>query len=94
MTVIFRSVGSKLVGKTAKEIAKKAATTAVTKAATKTGEHLGNRAGYKIIELLSKKQQTSKPVDQPLTDFEIKQRLDRILARGRIRKNLEKVKII
>ena len=53
---IFRSVGSKLFGKTAKEMTKKAATTAATAAATKTGEHLGNKAGDKIVQLLSKKQ--------------------------------------
>ena len=52
---IFRSVGSKLFGKTAKEMTKKAATTAATAAATKTGEHLGNKAGDKIVQLLTKK---------------------------------------
>ena len=87
---IFKSVGSKLFGKTAKEIAKKAATTAATSAATKTGEHLGNKAGDKIVQLLSKKQpkqQTiSEPVDQPLTDFEIAQRVNRLISGGKIRK--------
>ena len=86
---IFKSVGSKLFGKTAKEIAKKAATTAATKAATKTGEHLGNKAGDKIVQLLSKKQpkqQTIQPVDQPLTDFEIAQRVNRLISGGKIRK--------
>ena len=91
---IFKSVGSKLFGKTAKEIAKKAATTAATSAATKTGEHLGNKAGDKIVQLLSKKQpkqQTvrptiSQPVDQPLTDFEIAQRVNRLISGGKIRK--------
>ena len=91
---IFKSVGSKLFGKTAKEIAKKAAMTAATKAATKTGEHLGNKAGDKIVQLLSKKQpkqQTiqhtiSEPVDKPLTDFEIAQRVNRLISGGKIRK--------
>ena len=90
LTDILKSVGSKLFGKTAKEIAKKAATTAATKAATKTGEHLGNKAGDKIVQLLSKKQpkqQTvSEPVDQPLTDFEIAQRVNRLISGGKIRK--------
>ena len=89
LTDILKSVGSKLFGKTAKEIAKKAATTAATKAATKTGEHLGNKAGDKIVQLLSKKQpkqQTiSEPVDQPLTDFEIAQRVNRLISGGKIR---------
>ena len=89
MTDIFRSVGSKLFGKTAKEIAKTAATTAATSAATKTGEHLGNKAGDKIVQLLSKKQPKhtiSKPVDQPLTDFEIAQRVNQLISGGKIRK--------
>ena len=91
---IFKSVGSKLFGKTAKEIAKKAATTAATKAATKTGEHLGNKAGDRIIQLLSKKQpeqqtvqQTiSKATERPLTDFEIAQRVNQLISGGKIRK--------
>ena len=93
LTDILKSVGSKLFGKTTKEIAKKAATTAATSAATKTGEHLVNKAGDKIVQLLSKKQpkqQTiqhtiSEPVDQPLTDFEIAQRVNRLISGGKIR---------
>ena len=81
LTDILKSIGSKLFGKTAREMTKKAATTVATKAATtaatKTGEHLGNKAGEKIVQLLSKKQpnqQTiSKAVERPLTDFEIAQ---------------------
>ena len=76
LTDIFKSVGRKLFGKTAKEIAKKAATSA----ATKTGEHLGNRAGDKIVQLLSKKQ------PKPLTDFEIAQRVNQLISGGKIRK--------
>ena len=87
---IFKSVGSKLFGKTAKEIAKKAATTAATKAATKTAEHLGNKAGDRIIQLLSKKQpeqQTiSKAAERPMTDFEIAQRVNQLISGGKIRK--------
>ena len=79
---IFKSVGSKLFGKTAKEIA--------TKAATKTGEHLGNKAGDRIIQLLSKKQpeqQTiSKATERPLTDFEIAERVNRLISGGKIRR--------
>ena len=44
---IFKSVGSKLFSKTAKK--------AAAVAAIKTGEHLGNKAGDKIVQLLSKK---------------------------------------
>ena len=87
---IFKSVGSKLFGKTAKEIAKKAATTVATKAATKTAEHLGNKTGDRIIQLLSKKQpeqQTiSKAAERPMTDFEIAQRVNQLISGGKIRK--------
>ena len=58
ITDIFKSVGKKIFGKTAKSIAKtaakKAATTAATTAAKKTGEYAGKKAGDKIVELLSK----------------------------------------
>ena len=93
LTDIFKSIGSKLFGKTAKEIAKKAATKAATSAATKTGEHIGDKAGDKIVQLLSKKQpkqktveQTISEVERPLTDFEIAERVNRIIAGGRIKK--------
>ena len=93
LTDILKSVGSKLFGQTSKEITKKAAVVAATKAATKTGAHLGNKAGDKIVQLLSKKQpkqQTvqhtiSQPVDQPLTDFEIAERVNRLISGGKIR---------
>ena len=93
LTDIFKLVGRKIFGKTAKEIAKKAATTAATSAATKTGEHLGNRAGDKIVQLLSKKQpkqQTMQTmqnqINQPLTDFEIAQRVNQLISGGKMRK--------
>ena len=50
MMDVFKSVGSKLFGKTMKKAAKKAVTTA----ATKTGEHVGKKAGDKIVQMLSK----------------------------------------
>lgn len=55
LDVITKSIGSKVLGKTTKEIAKKAATKATTKAVEKTGEFVRNKAGVKIIHLLSKK---------------------------------------
>ena len=91
---IFRSVGSKLFGKTAKEMTKKAATTAATAAATKTGEHLGNKAGDKIVQFLTKKQPKKQTVQQtiseaterPLTDFEIAERVNQLISGGKIRR--------
>ena len=54
---IFTSIASKLFGKTTKELAKRGVKTAAKKAVTKTGEHIGNKAGDKIVQLLSKKKQ-------------------------------------
>ena len=94
LTDIFKSIGSKLFGKTAKKAATTVATKAATTAATKTGEHLGNKADEKIVQLLSKKQpnqqtvqQTiSKAVERPLTDFEIAQRVNQLISGGKMRK--------
>ena len=94
LTDIFKSIGSKLFGKTAKKAATTVATKAATTAATKIGEHLGNKAGEKIVQLLSKKQpnqqtvqQTiSKAVERPLTDFEIAQRVNQLISGGKMRK--------
>ena len=90
LTDIFKSIGSKLFGKTAKKAATTVATKATTTAATKTGEHLGNKAGEKIVQLLSKKQpnqQTiSKAVERPLTDFEIAKRVNQLISGGKMRK--------
>ena len=91
---IFKSVGKKLFSKTAKDLAKKGAKTATTKAVTKVGEHIGNRAGDKIVQLLSKKQPiqqtikkaTKHTINQPLTDFEIAQRVNRLISGGRMMK--------
>ena len=49
---VMKSIGSRVLGKTTKELAKRAAT----KAAEKTGDYVGKKAGDKIIELLSKNQ--------------------------------------
>ena len=91
MTDIFKAVGRKLIGKTAKEIAKKAATTAATKAAEKTGEHIGNIGGEKIVELLSTKRtkpSSPKPKPKPskLTQEEAYERVNQLLSGGKLRK--------
>ena len=54
MTDVFKSVGSKLFGKTVKSAAKKGVEKALTTVATKTGEHVGKKAGDKIVQMLSK----------------------------------------
>ena len=96
MKDIFKSIGSKLFGKTAKEMTKKAATTAATTAATKTGEHLGNKAGEKIVQLLQRKQPKQQTVQQtiskategPLTDFQIAQRVNQLISGGKIKRKV------
>ena len=89
---IFKSMGRKIFNKTAKDIAKKGAKSATNKAVTKVGEHIGNRAGEKIVQLLQKKhpiQQTIKQppkntTSKPLTDFEIAQRVNRLISGGKL----------
>ena len=48
---VFKNIGSKIFGQTMKQ----AATKAITTATSKTGEHLGNKAGDKIIQMMTKK---------------------------------------
>ena len=92
---IFTSIASKLFGKTTKELAKKGVKTAATKAVTKTGEHIGNKAGDKIVQLLSKKQppilsptsvSTQSSVTKQLSDMEIADRVNQIISGGKIRR--------
>ena len=59
---VFKSIGSKLFGKTVKSAAKKGAKKAVTAAATKTGEYAGKKAGDKIVQLLSKEKAPKTPL--------------------------------
>ena len=97
ITDIFKSVGSKLFGKTVKSAVKKGAKKAVTTAATKTGEHLGKKAGDKIVQMLSnggvappttKKVTFNKNVktipNKKKTQQEINQRVNAILSGGKI----------
>ena len=94
---VFKSVGSKLFGKTAKSAVKKGAKKAVTTAATKTGEHVGKKAGDKIVQMLSKekvaptKKRSNKKVafnknDETITQQEIDQMLNNLLSGGSTRK--------
>ena len=97
ITDVFKSVGSKLFGKTVKSALKKGAEKAVTTAATKTGEHVGKKAGDKIVQLLSKEKAaptTTKKVtfnkkvktipNKKITQQEINQRVNTILSGGKI----------
>ena len=100
ITDVFKSVGSKLVGKTVKSAVKKGAKKAVTTAATKTGEHVDKKAGNKIVQMLSnggvapprnppaKKVTFNKNVEiipnKKITQQEINQRVNTILTGGKI----------
>ena len=94
LTDIFKSVASNLFGKTMKEAAKTASKKALQTAAIKTGEFAGKKAGDKIIQLLSKKnknspvmnQMTQMPKTKPLSQYEINERVNRIISGGRLRK--------
>ena len=95
MTDIIKSIGSKLFGETMKKTLKtgiqKGAEKAIENAATKTGNYAANKAGDKIIQLLSKKQPSvkqtvSKATERPLTDFEITERVNRLISGGKIKK--------
>ena len=89
ITDVFKSVGSKLFGKTMKKAAKKGVEKAVTAAATKTGEHVGKKAGDKIVQMLSKggvtppaKKVTFNKNVETMTQQEINQRLNNLLSGG------------
>ena len=98
ITDVFKAVGKKLFGKTAKSIAKTAAKSAATKAATTTGEYVGKKAGDKIVELLSKNKTKTPSVQmepnisippslpKELTAQEVNERVNRILSGGKLRR--------
>jgi len=94
ITDVFKAVGKKLFGKTAKSIAKTAAKSAATKAATKTGEYAGKKADDKIVELLSKNKtinpsvQIEPSLSKPneLTPQEVNDRVNQILSGGKLRR--------
>ena len=102
ITDVFKTVGNKLFGKTAKSIAKTVAKSAATKAATTTGEYAGKKAGDKIVELLSKKNTKTPSVQmepnasippslskpKELTPQEVNDRVNQILSGGKLRRRL------
>ena len=91
ITDVFKSIGTKILGKTVKSAVKKGAKKAVTAAATKTGEHVGKKAGDKIVQMLSKSNKTpkvtfNKNVEIIPSKKEINQRVNTILSGGSTRK--------
>ena len=100
ITDVFKAVGKKLFGKTAKSIAKTAAKSAATKVATKTGEYAGKKAGDKIVDLLSRKNTKTPSVQMEpnisippslsksneLTAQEVNDRVNQILSGGKLRR--------
>ena len=97
ITDVFKSIGTKILGKTVKSAVKKGAKKAVTAAATKTGEHVGKKAGDKIVQMLSKGSFQKPPAkkvtfnknveifpSKKLTQKEINQRVNSILSGGKI----------
>ena len=100
ITDVFKAVGKKIFGKTAKSIAKTAAKSAATTAATKTGEYVGKKAGDKIVKVLSNKNTKTPSVQmepnisippsllkpKELTAEEVNQRVNQILSGGKLRR--------
>ena len=99
MMDVFKSVGSKLFGKTTKKAAKKGVEKAVTvtAAATKTGEQVGKKAGDKKVQMLSKgrdspprnppaKKVTFNKNDETISQQDIDQILNNLLSGGSTRK--------
>ena len=92
ITDVFKAVGKKLFGETAKSIAKTAAKSAATKADTKAGEYAGKKAGDKIVELLSKNKtitpsvQMEPSLSKELTAQEVNERVNQILSGGKLRR--------
>ena len=94
ITDVFKSFGKAIFGKTMKKAAKKGVEKAVTAAATKTGEHAGKKAGDKIVQMLSKSNNSKPKVtfnenveifpSKKLTQQEINQRVNAILSEGKI----------
>ena len=87
ITDVFKMIGRKVFGKTAKEAAKTASKKALQTAATKTGKYAGEKAGDKIVQLLSDKNKKTitpaSPIENPqkeLTDYEINERVNQLLS--------------
>ena len=93
MMDVFKSVGSKLFGKTMKKAAKKGVEKTLTSAATKTGEYAGKKAGDKIVQMLNKDSKPKKVTfnknvetipNKKNTKQEINARVNSILSGGKI----------
>ena len=95
ITDVFKSIGTKILGKTVKSAVKKGAKKAVTAAATKTGEYAGKKAGDKIVQMLSKEKaaptkkvtfnkNVQKIPNKKITQQDINRRVNAILSGGKI----------
>ena len=82
--------------KTLKAGIEKGAEKATENAATKTGDFAAKKAGNRIIELSSKNKKINKmetPLTpttnvEPLTDYEINERVNQLLSGGRLRRKI------
>ena len=97
---VFKAVGSKIFGRTAKKAAESAAKSAAKKAVIATSEYAGKKAGDKIVELLSNNKTTTPSVmiepnlpkqlslSEPnvLTAQEVNDRVNQLLSGGKLRR--------
>ena len=97
---VFKAVGRKIFGRTAKKAAESAAKSATKKAVIATSEYAGKKAGDKIVELLSNNKTTTPSVmiepslpkqlslSEPnvLTAQEVNDRVNQLLSGGKLRR--------
>ena len=97
---VFKAVGSKIFGRTAKKAAESAAKSATKKAVIATSEYAGKKAGDKLVELLSNNKTTTPSVmiepglpkqlslSEPnvLTAQEVNDRVNQLLSGGKLRR--------
>ena len=96
---VFKAVGRKIFGRTAKKVAESAAKSATKKAAIATSEYAGKKAGDKIVELLRNNKTTTPSVmiepslpnlslSEPnvLTAQEVNDRVNQLLSGGKLRR--------
>lgn len=83
----------KIFGKTTKKLMSETAGKAGKKIMNKTGNYVGNKAGDKIVQMLQKGKKSIQPPPEqkpnnntPMTQYEINERVQRILSGGKLRR--------
>ena len=91
---ILKKVGSKVFNETVKQGIKKGSEKAITTAVEKTGNYAANKAGEKIVELLSKKNKSTpvmvdtKTEIPGLSQYTIDERVGNLLSGGKLKRKI------